>query len=174
LDDEKRAQSDQTAIGKYMIVGMWAVALILGTLLLNNYLERQRNPNNHVVTSLDGDKRSITLQRGRFGHYLVTGDINGARAEFLVDTGASSVSIPVEVAERAGLSRGAEISVITANGIGKAYKTKLDLLRIGDLEIRNATAHINPGLSDEVLLGMSVLQHFELVQRGDTLVIREP
>jgi len=72
------------------------------------------------------------------------------------------------------LQRGAAISINTANGIGTAYRTRVEQLRIGDIEIRNATAHINPGLSDEVLLGMSVLEKFELVQRGETLIIREP
>ena len=131
-------------------------------------------PQQQVVTSFDGEKRSITLQRGRYGQYLVSGTINGAEADFLVDTGASSVSIPVDIADSAGLTRGAPISISTANGIGTAYRTKIDYLKIGDLEIRNATAHINPGLSDEVLLGMSILKNYELVQRGDQLVIREP
>ena len=157
-----------------MIIGMWVVGLGLATLLLNNYLERQRNPNNHIVSSIEGGKRSLTLQRSRFNQYLVSGSINGAETDFLVDTGASSVSIPEDVAARAGLSRGAEISTITANGIGTAYRTRVEQLRIGDIEIRNATAHINPGLSGEVLLGMIVLGNFELVQRGDVLVIREP
>jgi len=174
LNDRQQHQQDETNIGRYMIIAMWVVGIGLGTLLLNNYMERQRNPNNQVVSTLEGGKRSITLQRGRFGQYLVTGTINGAEADFLVDTGASSVSIPVDIAESAGLSRGAPISISTANGIGTAYRTKVDQLRIGDIEIRNATAHINPGLSDEVLLGMSVLGNFELVQRGDVLIIREP
>ena len=80
-----------------MIVAMWVVGLAIGTLLVNNYLKKLRNPNNEVVTSFDGEKRSITLQRGRYGQYLVSGTINGANADFLVDTGASSVSIPVAV-----------------------------------------------------------------------------
>jgi len=173
LNDDQQSQDDQTRIGKYMIVGMWVIGIGLGTLLVNNYLERQRNPNNNVVTSFDGNKRSITLERGRWGHYLVTGSINGAEADFLVDTGASSVSIPVDIADNAGLARGAEISINTANGIGVAYRTKIDQLRIGDLEIRNATAHINPGLSDEVLLGMSVLKNYDLIQRDGQLIISE-
>ena len=109
-----------------MIVGLWIVGLALGTLLVNNHLERQRNPNNKVVTSIDGDKRSITLQRGRYGHYRVTGTLNGAQTSFLVDTGATSVSIPEDVALRAGLTRGTEIAISTANGIGVAYRTQID------------------------------------------------
>jgi len=45
---------------------------------------------------------------------------------------------------------------------------------MGELEFRNARAHINPGLSGAVLLGMNVLQHYELIQSGNTLIIREP
>lgn len=157
-----------------MIIGMWIVGLVLAVLLTNNWLERGRNPNNAVVTSLDGGKRSITLKRSNNGHYLATGTINNSSIEFLVDTGATSVSIPADFANKIGLVRGTKIPIITANGIGSAFETRINSLRIGDLEIRNATAHINPGLSHEVLLGMSVLKHYELVQRGDTLVIREP
>jgi len=171
LNKEER---EQHSIGRYMIIGMWVVGLALATLLLNNWLEKQRNPNNAVVTSLAGDKRQITLQRGRHGHYLLTGQINGYSVDFLIDTGATSVSIPADFAERIGLHRGTPIKISTANGISTAYKTRIDSLQMGELEVRNATAHINPGLSDEVLLGMSVLKHYELVQRGETLIIREP
>ena len=166
--------ADQKNIGSIMIIGFWVVGLTLAVVLVNHWLERSRNPNNAVVTSIDGGKRSITLKRSGGGHYLVTGTINNEEIDFLVDTGASSVSIPARFADRIGLSRGAEIPIITANGMATAFKTRVDSLRIGELEVRNATAHINPGLSHEVLLGMSILKNYELIQRGDTLVIREP
>ena len=156
------------------MVGAWVCVFLIGTALVNRYLERSRNPNNEIVSTVQNGKRAITLQRNRRGHYLVSGDIDGAPAEFLVDTGATSVSIPVDIAENAGLRRGATVRISTANGVRNAYATRVNQLRIGDLVIRNVTAHINPGLSDEVLLGMSVLKHFELVQRGDQLIIREP
>lgn len=168
------SSDDQRAIGKYMMVAMWVLVLGLAVFLVNQHLERQRNPNNQVVTSSIDGQRSIELRRSHFGQYLVTGTINNARVDFLVDTGASSVSIPADFADRIGLERGAPIQISTANGIGVAYKTQVAQLRIGDLEVRNVSAHINPGLSDAVLLGMSILKHYELVQRGDTLIIREP
>ncbi len=157
-----------------MVMGMWATAIALAVLLVNQQLERNRNPNNRVITSSENGKRSITLERSRYGHYLVTGTINNAEVDFLVDTGATSVSIPAVFADKIGLQRGAPIQISTANGISVAYQTRIDSLQIGDLEVRNATAHINPGLSDEVLLGMSILKHYELVQRDGTLIIREP
>lgn len=157
-----------------MIIGMWVVGLALGVMLVNQRLEENRNPNNEVVSSIADGKRSIELKRSRYGQYLVTGAINNEKIDLLVDTGASSVSIPAEFADRIGLTRGAPITISTANGLSTAYQTRIKRLQIGDLEVRNATAHINPGLSDEVLLGMSVLKNYELIQRGDTLIIREP
>lgn len=148
--------------------------MVLATWLLHQHQEKLRNPNNEVITSTDGSKRSITLQRDRHAQYLVTGFVNNARTEFLVDTGASSVSIPEEVAKRAGLVRKQKITTSTANGFGTAYITDIDVIRIGELEVRNPEGHINPGLSDYVLLGMSVLQNYQLEQVGDELIIREP
>lgn len=168
------SSNERRSIGKYMMVAMWVLVLGLAVFLVNQRIERQRNPNNQVVTSSVDGKRSIELQRSRFGQYLVTGSINNAKVDFLVDTGASSVSIPADFADRIGLPRGTPIQISTANGIGVAFETRVAQLRIGDLEVRNVTAHINPGLSDEVLLGMSILKHYELVQRGDSLIIREP
>ena len=157
-----------------MMMAMWVLILALATLAINRWLERRNNPNHQVVTSIDAGKRSISLRRGRHGHYLLTGFINGAEATFLIDTGATNISVPVDIAQRAGLQRGAPITISTANGYSTAYRTRIDSLTMGELEFRNASAHINPGLSDAVLLGMNVLQHYELVQRGDTLIIREP
>jgi len=157
-----------------MMIAMWIVILGLAVFLMQQRMERQRNPNNAIVTSVTDGKRSIELRRSRYGQYLVTGSINNAEVDFLVDTGASSVSIPATFADSIGLERGKPIQLNTANGIGIGYMTAVDRLTIGDLEVRNVTAHVNPGLSDEVLLGMSILKHYELTQRGDTLIIREP
>ena len=126
-----------------MIIGTWVIGLLLATLLTNNWLERMRNPNNDVITSLHGEKRQITLRRGHHGHYLLTGKINGQSAELLLDTGATSVSIPQSLATRLGLRRGRAITVSTANGLATAYQTRLASLQMGELEIRNVDALIN-------------------------------
>ena len=167
-------EDDNKRIGLWMMLGAWVLVIGLATILIDRYLERSRNPNNQIVSSVTDGKRGIVLQRSRHGHYLVSGAINGADAVFLVDTGATSVSVPVDLARAAGLVRGAPIKLHTANGVRTGYMTRINRLRLGDLEMANVTAHINPGLSGDVLLGMSVLKHFELVQRGDQLIIRQP
>ena len=73
-----------------------------------------------------------------------------------------------------GLRVGPETSVSTANGIATAYLTRLDQLGIGGIEMLDVDATIIDNMGDnEVLLGMNVLKHFELVQRGDRLIIRQ-
>lgn len=157
-----------------LIIG-WVMALGMLTLLFSNILEKQRNPNTQLsaIHNSDGSK-TITLQRNRAGHYLTSGTINGQPVEFMLDTGASDVSIPGNIAKRIGLKRGSPRFYETANGTIKAYSTMLDRVGIGELELRQIRGSINPHMGGEtILLGMSVLKQLEFTQRGDTLIIRQ-
>lgn len=158
-----------------MMIAAWVAGLGMLSLLFSNVLEKQRNPNRWVETvqSVDGI-REIRLQRNRYGHYLASGSINGQPVEFMLDTGASDVSIPDSVASRVGLERGAPRYYNTANGTIKAYATVLESVGLGELELQRIRASINPHMEGEtILLGMSVLKQLEFTQRGDTLIIRQ-
>ena len=85
-------------IGKYMIVAAWVLVLALLTLFFNDRLEQQRNPNRSLKTTTADGMPEVQLKRNRFGHYVATGSINGQDVEFMLDTGASVVSVPVAVA----------------------------------------------------------------------------
>ncbi|MGD8614835.1 MAG: TIGR02281 family clan AA aspartic protease [Gammaproteobacteria bacterium] len=170
-DSEKRGT---TRLGKGMTFAAWILALVLFTLFFEDRLDEERNPNQSVYTRVnDSGVREVILKRNRFGHYVTVGTVNDHAVEFLLDTGASDVAIPVELAERLGLKRGAAVQYQTANGVVTAYRTLLDSVSIGPLVIRDVPASINPGLKDmEILLGMSVLKRIEFTQRGDTLILR--
>lgn len=157
-----------------MTLAAWLLGLALLTLFFDEQLAEQRNPNRALTaTRLDNGIEEILLQRNRFGHYLATGMINGADVEFLLDTGASDVSIPLTVAEQLGLEKGKKQFYQTANGTIQAWRTVLDELSLGGLTLRSVTASINPHMEGEtLLLGMSALKALEFTQRGDTLIIR--
>ncbi|GMQ88843.1 MAG: TIGR02281 family clan AA aspartic protease [Gammaproteobacteria bacterium] len=161
-------------LGKGMTLAAWIIALGLLTLFFNNRLDRQRNPNQSVYSRIDDAGRpEVILKRNRFGHYITNGTVNGRSVEFILDTGASDVAVPAELAQELGLKRGAPVQYQTANGVVTAYRTTIDSVTIGPLIIRNVPASINPGMRDmEILLGMSVLKHIEFTQRGDTLILR--
>lgn len=162
-------------IGRGMLIVAWAAGLGMLSLLFSNILDQQRNPNMRIDTvhSADG-VREIRLQRNRYGHYHATGTINDKPVEFMLDTGASDVSIPDGVARRVGLKRGVAKFYETANGTIKAYATRLDSLGLGDITLQQVRASINPHMDGEtILLGMSALKQLEFTQRGDTLIIRQ-
>ena len=123
--------------------------------------------------SADG-VREVVLRQNRAGHYVASGGINGQPVTFLLDTGATSVSIPASVAGRLGLKRGAAMRAHTANGTVTTYATRLDEVRLGNISLENVRADINPHmLGDEVLLGMSFLRKLEFTQRDRELTIRQ-
>lgn len=159
----------------WMIVGSWLLVFGLLTLFFQNYLEKERNPNRNITSAISrGEVHEVTLKRNRFGHYNVTGKINGHTVEFLLDTGATHIAIPSGIAKKMGLTRLAETEIHTANGIAKAYRTKLDRVSVGKIALSNLNATITTGMEgDVVLLGMVFLKQIEFTQRGDVLILRQ-
>lgn len=153
----------------------WIIALGFLVMFFNGVLERQHNPNQSVQTTMGQDGiREIKLKRNRQGHYVTRGWINNQPVVFLLDTGATVVSIPERVANRLGLERGRAGYSSTANGTIQTFATKLDSIGIGDIQMNHIAAQINPHMhTEEILLGMSFLKRLELIQRGDTLTIRQ-
>ncbi len=140
-----------------------------------DYLILQRhNPNQNIVTRLNGAQKEIVLQRNAYGHYVSSGTINGREVVFLLDTGASDVAIPESLADEIGLLKGHEIIVKTANGNTRAYRTRLDSVALGDIKRYDLNATILTSMTGkEVLLGMNFLKHFEIIQKGRSLTIRQ-
>ena len=92
--------------------------------------------------------------------------------EFLVDTGATAVAIPSELASRLRLRKGQQVSTITANGIAIAHTTTIDELQLGDIIEHHVPATLVPNLpGGQILLGMSFLKRLDFSQRDDTLVL---
>ena len=116
----------------------------------------------------------VSLASSRGGHYVLDGQINGHSVTFLLDTGASAVAIPRQLADELGLQPGAPVRVRTANGTVNGARTRLDLLQLGDIQLHDVTALIAPGMDNhEVLLGMSALSQLEFTQKDGTLVLRQ-
>ncbi len=138
------------------------------------YLDQQNNPNQEIAVYYNTDQiAEVVLQQNRQGHYLANGAINGKPVTFLLDTGATHISIPEHIARRLNLTKGFPMKVNTANGAITVYATQLDSVSIGAITLHNIRANINPFMkSDEILLGMSFMKHLELIQREGQLILR--
>ncbi len=157
-------------IGKAFWILTWISLLGLLYLFFSSYLDDRQRPNRDLVSS---DSGQVVLKRNRGGHCVAPGLINDYPVRFLLDTGATSVSIPEKVAAQIGLQRGPRYQVTTASGRVDVYSTTLDSIQLGGIVLQDIRGHINPHMPGEtVLLGMSFMQHLELNQKGDTLTLR--
>lgn len=116
----------------------------------------------------------LTLPADSSGHFRTRGAVNGARINFLVDTGATLVSLGLSDARRAGVNHtaGQRAMAQTANGMAVIWLVRLDSLEIGGITLRNVEAAIHEQELPFALLGMSALRRMDLRNDGQKLVIR--
>ncbi|WP_447801824.1 retropepsin-like aspartic protease family protein [Pseudomonas serbica] len=160
--------------GRVLMVLAWCAALFLATRFFGQWEERQQNPN-VVVSSERGEGFvEVKLVSNGHGHFVASGHINGQPVNFMLDTGATDVAIPAQMAERLKLEQGFGVTLSTANGRTEGYRTRVDRLQLGDIVLRDVRAIVVPGLDGEqVLLGMSALNKLEFTQRGGTMLLRQ-
>ena len=161
-------------LGKLMLLGAWGVGLLIVVLFFQGLIDGARNPNRAPEGEAGPDgTHQVVLLRNRAGHYVANGTINGQPVVFLLDTGATQVALPLDLAKRLGLSLRPGGIGRTANGDVQTWSTRLDEVSLGGLSARRVAATVLPGMEgSDVLLGMSYLKRFELIQRGDTLTLR--
>ena len=174
---DKRITENASSETKGFGIGMFVIAMLIGLGLLTqffqNALDKQYNPNQTIHSSqVSSNYIEISLKRNRSGHYVGTGQINGKKSMFLLDTGATYVAIPEHLSYKLGLKKGRQIQLSTANGRSIGYQTNIASLTLGDIQLANIQAIITPNL-EEILLGMSVLKQLEFTQRGNKLTIRQ-
>jgi len=163
-----------TRTGKLMAFMAWIAGLALLTQFFGNWQTQQINPNQSPASSLiNPETISVTLMQNRLGHYLVNGTLNGQPATFMLDTGATDVVVPKELADTYQLISQGSSQSLTANGIITVGRSNIKSLSIGDITLYNVRASINPGMEQNqaILLGMSALKQLELRQQGDTLTL---
>lgn len=120
-----------------------------------------------------GAGQRIVLSAGSGGHFVTSGSINGGSVQFLVDTGATTVSMSRAQADRLGLNyrNGRPVRMQTANGVISGYLMTLDRVRIGDVEIGGFDATVAERDMPVVLLGNSFLSRFQMKRENETLVL---
>ncbi len=102
---------------------------------------------------------TLEIKQSLDGHFWVDGTINGQKARFLVDSGATTTSISVDTARRAGIEpRGGLPAIVrTANGTVTVERGRAERLRIGHIERENVAVHISESFGDVNVLGMNFL-----------------
>lgn len=119
-------------------------------------------------------KARLVLYANAGGHFVDSGHINGRPMQFIVDTGATAVSIGRAEAERLGIKvqEGKPVRMQTANGTAQGWLVTLASVRIGPLEQRGVQAIVTQEPMPYVLLGNSFLQPYEMTRKGGELTLQ--
>jgi aspartyl protease family protein len=176
MEEETETHVDTVSrLGRWMILAAWILGLMLLTFFFQFVLDWENNPNTRVQTSINSQgAKEVVLKRNRMGHYVASGSINGHPVTFLLDTGATDVALPGTLAKQLGIAGRVTSQSHTAGGIVSTELTRLREVGLGDIVLRDVRASILDTMEgDEVLLGMSFLKRLELLQRGDTLIVRQ-
>lgn len=150
---------------------------------------------NDIVDSLDDQRRlnrgpastsfagsalpssSIQIPIKRDGHYWVNMSVNYNDVNFIVDTGASYVTISHEDGQRLNLNlfeNDYNIRVNTAAGQTTMAEVSLDMMKIGGIELRNVRAFVaREGMLSVSLLGMNYLNRLDSFEFRDQKLIFE-
>ena len=136
----------------------------LGTHIGSNY-----------APSTDGKKLIIAPDSS--GMYSISGTINGYHVPFVVDTGATLVSMNSNVAKKLGIDYkldGEEGQSYTASGKDKIYIINLKKVKVGDIELHNVEGAVHEGNFPVItLLGMSFLGKLDMKREGQILELHK-
>jgi aspartyl protease family protein len=130
-----------------------------------------------VVNPVQAGLRSLNIPRDPRGHFQTDGRIDGQRITFMVDTGASVVALNESSAARFGLRPTPgqyTASVSTANGTVKAARTRIEMLDVGGLIVRDVDAMVLPDEAlSENLLGLSFLSRLKRFEYANGQMVLE-
>lgn len=135
-------------------------------------------PGSPISRTGDDGRTSVTLVRSDNGHFEAVVGINNASIRFLVDTGATSISLSFADAESAGIdveNLNFTIPTSTANGIAYSAEARIDRLYLGGIERRNLRVSVSKrGRMTTSLLGQQFLESLSSYEkRGDRLTLRD-
>lgn len=144
------------------------VWLLLGAAV---FLAFQWYQHEQAKTRFSADGGVIEIRRADDGHYHWPGTLNGRPVEFLVDTGASGVAIPIALARDLGLRSEGSARAETAGGTVVGQVMRADLSLQGGVHVERIKLLALPNLGANPLLGMDVLGRLRWQQQAGVLRI---
>jgi aspartyl protease family protein len=127
----------------------------------------------HYRTGVAESRENVTLAADPRGHFFAEGMVNGGAIRFLLDTGATMVTLPASEAQRLGIDyrKGERSRMKTAAGEVTVYRVRLDTVRLGSIVISGVEAGVLEQGLDIALLGMTFLNRVEMKREGDLMML---
>jgi len=153
----------------HLVAGVVWIALIAGGYVAFDYATRPA-----AVTGCEdgGASQALRLAAANDGHYYVDGAIDGKAVRFVVDTGATTVTVGGPDAIRIGLPEGDPAGFRTAAGNISGRVVRGRSVRAGCFDLSGLSVAVSPPMGGSALLGQNFLRHFEVTMSDSTMVLR--
>ena len=160
------------------LVGLGTIlAQVADKMTASAALAKSASPKVSVEAPTPTGGRSLSIPRDSRGHFQTEGRIDGQRIGFMVDTGASVVALNEKSAARFGFRPGRgdyNATVQTANGTIKAARTRLAMVDLGGIVVRDVDAMVLPDEAlSENLLGLSFLSKLKRFEFANGRLVLE-
>jgi aspartyl protease family protein len=164
------------------------VRILLGALLLlgagvlsARYIEQAGHAPVNAATvqpaPQPSNSRSLVVRASNGGHFAVDARVDGRRIPFMIDTGASQITIRESDAARLGFhpkERDYTIRINTANGVGRAAQVDLRMVEVGDIVVRDLPALVVPdNVLNVNLLGMTFMSRVRWSHERGRLMLEQ-
>ena len=125
------------------------------------------------AAAIASSREKVVLAADRGGMFVAEGAVNGIPMRFVVDTGATYVSLSASDATRMGLDfrKGRPVVMQTANGAVIKYLVKFDRVRLGGIELTGVDGVVGEQEMPYALLGMSFLNRLEMQRDGASMTL---
>jgi aspartyl protease family protein len=136
------------------------------------YFDSRLQPS--VATVSDLAQGEIRIPRSRDGHYYVAGMVNGHPLTFVVDTGASAVTVSAGFARQAGMPGGVPTRFSTAGGVVTGETVPDQVVVAGGIRVSGLRVAVSSQMERHApaLLGQNFLRKIDVIQSGDQMVLR--
>jgi len=153
-------------LGLIPLLLFWFAVMGLLYGLMTHYLKPKQS---QVLANGD-----LIIPRAADGHFYTPGSINGFAVMFLVDTGASLVSVSEPFAQAAAMEGGVPTTFQTANGARPGRVVDGVEVAVGPMRVTNVKVGVGLSLGDDAqaLLGQSFLSKFDITLRQNQMVLR--
>jgi len=161
---EKVVSPTKTGLIPMMI--FWFAVMGLLYVLMTHYLKPKQ-----AQVLANGD---LVINRSQDGHFYTPGIINGREVKFMVDTGASLVTVSERFAQKAFIRGGAPTMFKTANGDRPGRVVEGVGVSVGPVSVTNVRVGVGlrGGTEDDALLGQSFLSKFDITMSQNRMVLR--
>lgn len=153
-------------LGLIPMLIFWCAVMGLLYFLMNHYMKPKQ-----VKVLTNG---TLVIERARDNHFYIDGLVNSQKVRFMVDTGASMVTVSENFAQKANIHGGRPTTFNTANGPMQGRIVDGVGIALGPVRVSNV--RVGVGLygfdADEALLGQSILSKFDISIQKNQMFLR--